>query len=76
MYKKYADQGDWQTQERGFADYLVDIKKLGTNIKTQYKTNAESPKKSPPKNGNTNQPLKFDSNFESGNLYAAYEVLI
>jgi len=68
VYKRYADQGDWQLDQKNFASYLVDINKV---VKAPNKIGG---------NDEINKlvldpsELKFDSNFESGNLYAVYKV--
>jgi len=73
VYRKYENQGDWQLEQKNFANYLVNINKIiNTNNPqarnrelSQSQTNIEPDSKS----------LIFDSNFESGNLYAAYKVI-
>ena len=72
VYRKYANQGDWQLTQKCFASYLINIKKAGKFAKTQYQTSGGNTVRAMPKQDN--DTLVFDSTFESGNLYSAYKV--
>lgn len=73
VYKKYANQGDWMSEQKGFANYLINVSKIDNSIKIQYK-NQEENQSQLNSQQNAKETLHFEATFESGNLYSAYKV--
>ena len=73
VYQKYVEKGDWEMKTSVYASYLVNVVNLvkNENPKIQYQPNMEAVEKIAEA---PEQKLKFDSLFESGNLYAAFQV--